>query len=93
MQRSDLSVAAHRDRREAPPTTADLLWEASELASGAVVMLLPMLLLAVPGILLFAVLPALVLLAVAAVPAVVAGVILAPAYLLSRIVRQRRSAH
>ena len=56
-----------------PTTTASLLWEVTELAGGAAVMLLPMLLLAVPGILLFVVLPGLVLLAVAAAPVVVAG--------------------
>ena len=67
------------------PTTSELLWEVTDLAGGAVVMLLPLLLLAVPGILLFVVLPALVLLAVVAVPAVVAGAILAPTYLLARL--------
>ena len=71
------------------PTTSDLLWEVTELAGGAAVMFLPMLLLAVPGILVFVVLPGLVLLAVVAAPVVVAGAILAPMYLLARLVRRR----
>ena len=73
------------------PTTSEILWEVNDLIGGAVVMLLPMLLLAVPGILLFVVLPALVLLAVAAAPVVVAGAVLAPTYLLARLVRRLRA--
>ena len=74
-----------------PPTTSELLWEVTELAGGAAVMFLPMLLLAVPGILVFVVLPGLVLLAVAAAPIVVAVAILAPMYLLTRLVRRLRA--
>ena len=88
MQRANLSVTAQDNRHEANPTTAEMLWEVTELAGGAAVMLLPLLVLAVPGIILFAVLPALVLVAVAAVPVVVAGAILAPTYLLARFVRR-----
>ena len=66
------------------PTTSEMVWEVTELAGGAAVMFLPLLLLAVPGILLFAVLPGLVLLA----PVVVAGAILGPVYLLIRLVRR-----
>ena len=73
-------------------TTSEMLWEVTELAGGAAVMLMPMLLLAVPGILVFVVLPGLVLLAVVAAPVVVAGAILAPTYLLARLVRHRRPA-
>ena len=68
-------------------TTSEMLWEVTELAGGAAVMFLPMMLLAVPGILVFVVLPGLVLLAVVAAPVVVAGAILAPMYLLARLVR------
>ncbi len=74
------------ERREETPTLPDMLWEVADLAGGAVVTLLPLLLLAVPSAVLFLLLPALVLLAVAAVPAVVAGAVLVPAYLLARSV-------
>ena len=89
MQRANPSVTAPHDPREAnSTTTGEMLWEVTELAGGAAVMLLPLLVLAVPGIILFVVLPALVLLAVAAVPVVVAGAIVAPTYLLARFVRR-----
>ncbi len=89
---TNASFTARSDRR-ARPTTNELLWEVADLAGGAAVMLLPMLLLAVPGIILFVALPALVLLAVAAAPVVVVGAILVPTYLLVRLVRRllRRS--
>ena len=74
------------------PDTGEMLWEVTELAGGAAVMFMPMLLLAMPGIILFVALPGLVLLAVAAVPAVVAVAILAPIYLLTRLVRRRGPA-
>ena len=87
MQTPNASFTPRSDRR-AQPDTDEMLWEVTELAGGAAVMLLPMLLLAMPGIILFVALPGLVLLAVAAVPAVVAGAILAPMYLLTRLVRR-----
>jgi hypothetical protein len=69
---------AHYRTPQGNPTFGEILWEVTDLAGGAVVMLLPLLLLAVPGIVLFVVLPALVLLAVATALAVVAGAIFAP---------------
>ena len=72
------------ERREAVPTFGDMLWEVADLVGGVVIVLLPLLLLTVPSVVLFVLLPALVLLAVAAVPVVVAGAILVPAYLLTR---------
>ena len=72
------------------PTFREMLWEATDLVSGLAVALLPLLALAVPGIALFVVLPALVLLAVAAAPVAVAGAIVAPVYLLTRALRWRR---
>jgi Flp pilus assembly protein TadB len=76
------------ERREPGPTFSELLWAMADIAGGAAVMLLPLLLLAVPGIIVFVVLPALVLLTVAAAPVVVAGAILTPTYLLTRSVRR-----
>ena len=85
------------ERREPSPTFGDMLWDVADLVGGAVVTLLPLLLLAVPSAILFLVLPALVLLAVAAVPVVVAGAILTPTYLLTRSVLRalgtRRETH
>ena len=63
--------------------------EVADLAGGAAVMLLPLLLLAVPGIAAFVVLPALVLLAVVAAPVAVAGAVVVPTYLLIRAVSRR----
>ena len=88
------------EHRDASPTFGDMLWEVADLGAGAVITLLPLLLLAVPSAILFLVLPALVLLAVAAVPvvvAVVAGAICAAPYLLARSVLRavgtRRQTH
>ena len=75
-------------RHDSARTTSEMLWEVVDLLSGATVMLLPLLLLAVPGITLFVVLPAIVLLAVAAAPVAVAGAVVVPAYLLARAVRR-----
>jgi membrane protein implicated in regulation of membrane protease activity len=69
-------------------TPSEIAWELTELAGGAAVMFLPLLLLAVPGIALFLVLPGLVLLAVALAPVAVAGAVLVPVYLLTRLVRR-----
>jgi membrane protein implicated in regulation of membrane protease activity len=71
-------------------TAGEMLWEVADLTGGAAVMLLPLLLLAVPGIAAFVVLPAIVVLAVAAAPAIVAGAVVMPTYLLVRAVRHGR---
>jgi membrane protein implicated in regulation of membrane protease activity len=76
-------------RPESGQTAGEMLWEVVDLTGGAAVMLLPLLLLAVPGIAAFIVLPAIVLLAVAAAPVIVAGAVVVPAYLLVRAVRVR----
>jgi uncharacterized membrane protein len=67
-----------------------MLEELIDLSAGFGVALMPVLLLAVPGIILFVVLPAILLLAVAA-PLVAIGAVLAtPPYLLARWLRRRR---
>ena len=63
-----MQTAPPTPRPEPSQTTGEMLWEVADLAGGAAVMLLPLLLLAVPGIAAFVVLPAIVLLAVAAAP-------------------------
>jgi hypothetical protein len=81
------SAPPSTERHETSPTPGDVLWEVTDLLAGAVVTFLPLLLIAVPGVILFLVLPALFLLAVVAVPVVAAGAVLVPAYLLMRSVR------
>jgi hypothetical protein len=70
-------------------TVGEMLEELIDLSAGFGVALLPALLLAVPGIILFVVLPAILLLAVAAPLAVIA----VPPYLVARWLRRRRHAH
>jgi membrane protein implicated in regulation of membrane protease activity len=83
-----MQTAPPTPRPEPSQTTGEMFWEVADLTGGAAVMLLPLLLLAVPGIAAFVVLPAIVLLAVAAAPAIVAGAVVVPAYLLVRAVRR-----
>ena len=68
------------------PTFGEMLEELMDLSAGLGVALLPALLLAIPGIILFVVLPALVLLPLALIAAALA----APPYLLARWLRRRR---
>jgi hypothetical protein len=88
------TMATPRDDARTPqpsrPTFGEMLEEVIDLTVGAGVALLPVLLLAVPGIILFVVLPAILLLALLAPLAVVAAVIAAPPYLLARWLRRRR---
>lgn len=67
-----------------------MLEEVIDLSVGLGVALLPVLLLSVPGIILFVVLPAILLLALAAPLAAIAAVIATPPYLLARWLRRRR---
>jgi Flp pilus assembly protein TadB len=67
-----------------------MLEELIDLSAGLGVALLPLLLLAVPGIILFVVLPAILLLALAAPVAAIGAVIAVPRYLLARWLRRRR---
>ena len=70
------------------PTVGEMLEELIDLSAGLGVALLPLLLLSVPGIILFVVLPAILLLALAAPLAAIGAVVAAP-YLLAR--RWRRT--
>jgi Flp pilus assembly protein TadB len=88
------TMATPRDdaRTPQPPhsTVGEMLEELIDLSAGIGVALMPLLLLAVPGIILFVVLPAILLLAVAAPLAVIGAVIAAPPYLVARWLRRRR---
>lgn len=68
-----------------------MLEELIDLSAGLGVALLPVLLLAVPGIILFVVLPAILLLALALPLAVIGAVIAVPPYLVARWLRRRRT--
>jgi hypothetical protein len=67
-----------------------MLEELIDLSTGLGVALLPLLLLSVPGIILFVVLPAILLLALAVPLAVIGAVIAAPPYLVARWLRRHR---
>ena len=67
-----------------------MLEELIDLSVGLGVALMPVLVLAVPGIILFFVLPAILLLALAAPLAVIGAVIAVPPYLVARRLRRRR---
>jgi Flp pilus assembly protein TadB len=88
------TTATPRDDARTPqptrPTLGEMLEELIDLSTGLGVVLLPLLVLAVPGIILFVVLPAILLLAVAAPLAVVGAVIAVPPYLVARWLRRRR---
>jgi Flp pilus assembly protein TadB len=72
------------------PTFREMLEEVADLSAGLGVMLMPALILAMPGIILFVVLPGILLLAVAVPLVVVAAAIIGPPYLLVRAFRRRR---
>ena len=67
-----------------------MLEDTINLSVGLGIGLLPVLLLAVPGIILFVVLPAILLLALAVPIVAIGAVITAPPYLLARWLRRRR---
>ena len=87
-------TATPRDDTRTPqpshPTFGEILEEVANLSAGLAVALLPLFLLSVPGIILFVVLPAILLLALAAPLAVIGAVIAAPPYLLARWQRRHR---
>jgi Flp pilus assembly protein TadB len=73
------------------PTFKEMFEELMDMTAGLNVMLMPLLLLAVPGIILFVVLPGLLLLAAAAPLALIAAIVAGPPYLLVRALRRRRN--
>jgi hypothetical protein len=88
------TTATTRDAARTPepprPTFGEMLEELIDLSAGAAVALLPFMLIAVPGIILFVLLPAILLLALAAPLALIGAVVAAPPYLLARWLRRRR---
>jgi hypothetical protein len=88
------AMATLRDDARTPQSASsrfgEMLEEVINLTAGLGVALLPLLPLSVPGIVLFVILPAILLLALAAPLAVTGAVIAAPPYLLARWVQRRR---
>jgi Flp pilus assembly protein TadB len=73
------------------PGVFEALGEMIDLSAGVGIILLPLFTIAIPGVILMLILPAVLLAAVAAAPLVIAGAILAPPILLVRLLRRRRS--
>lgn len=79
-----------RPPEPSPPTSGQMLEELIDLATGLGVMLLPLLVLFVPSIILFVLLPGILLLALTLPLAALGAVIAGPPYLLIRWLRRRR---
>ncbi len=74
----------HREPSAPHRTGVEMLEEAADLGAGAAVVLLPLLVIALPGVVLMLVLPAVLILGALAAPVAIAGLLLAPPYLLLR---------
>jgi Flp pilus assembly protein TadB len=88
------TTATPRDDARTPqpsdPTFGEMLLEVFDLSAGFAVALLPALLLALPGLILFFIAPAVLLLVLAAPLAVIAALLAGPPYLVVRWLRRRR---
>ena len=80
------------DHHPPQPSFAEMLGEIVNLTAGLAIVLLPLWIIAIPGVILILVLPAVLLLVAVAVPALVVGAVLAPPILVVRAVRRKRSA-
>jgi Flp pilus assembly protein TadB len=80
--------------RHAPerPTPLAMVEELIDLGAGVGIVFLPLLAISLPGVLLFFALPAVLLLVVTAVPAIVLGAVVVPPYLLARALLRRRAS-
>jgi Flp pilus assembly protein TadB len=73
------------------PTAREMLEEVIDLLGGGLpILLLPLLVTSLPGVILFIIAPAVLVLALVALPVVVAGMLALPPYLLVRAIRRRR---
>jgi Flp pilus assembly protein TadB len=80
------------DTHPPQPSAAEMLGDVVDLMGGLAVVLLPLWIIAIPGVVLLLVLPAVLILAVVAVPVLVVGAVATPPVLLVRAIRRRRSA-
>jgi Flp pilus assembly protein TadB len=76
--------------RDRNPSLLEILGEVVNLSAGLFVALMPLMIISLPGVFLILMLPAVLLLAVAVVPALVLGALLTPPLLLVRALRRRR---
>jgi hypothetical protein len=72
------------------PSVLEVFGEIANLSAGLSIILLPLFTIAIPGVILMLVLPALLLAAVGLAPLVLGGAILGPPYLLVRLLRRRQ---
>jgi hypothetical protein len=79
----------HDDHSDDRPTLTEMLGEVIDLSAGLGILLLPLLVTALPGVILFLLLPAVLLIGAVAAPVAIAAVLLAPPYLLVRATRRR----
>jgi Flp pilus assembly protein TadB len=79
--------------RETPdvPTPGAIVSEVIEQTAGLTVMLLPLMTIALPGVILLLIAPIVLLLAAVAIPAALAAALLTPPWLVIRSMRRRRS--
>jgi Flp pilus assembly protein TadB len=74
------------------PTFKEMLGELLDLGAGLGVLLMPALVITLPGVILMLILPAVLIGAALAIPALLAGALLAPPYLLLKRRGRRRHA-
>jgi Flp pilus assembly protein TadB len=79
------------DRTHETPTLGDVLAEIMDQTAGLTVMLLPLLTIALPGVILLLLAPIVLLAAAVAIPAVLVGALLGPPWLVVRMVRRHRA--
>jgi O-antigen/teichoic acid export membrane protein len=80
------------DQSHETASPAEILSEVIDQTSGLTVMLLPLLTISLPGVILLLLAPIALLALAAAIPAVLAGVLLAPPWLVVRAIRRRRDS-
>ena len=86
----DRSVSPQREPSDHPSVGA-MLGEVIDITAGLGIILLPLFAIALPGVILLLILPAVLLLGAVVLPIELAGALLAPPYLLVRRVRRRRA--
>lgn len=68
----------------------EMVEDALDVVIGLTMILLPLFIIAMPGVILLLIVPAALLLGAVAIPALLAGALLAPPYLLVRMLRRAR---
>ena len=79
------------DHTDETPTPGEILSEVVDQTTGLTVMLLPLMTIALPGVILLLIAPLVLLALAAAIPLALGGALLAPPWLIVRSVRRRRA--